>query len=218
MRRAAGTRHPEAIITAAMAIVLAGCVLKGKPPAAAAAVPPAPKPVTTPAPAPAAPPPPLSIPQTHAELPAAQPLTAEALATTEPPGEPPAPPPAPPKKGRSQPATPRPKPEAAAPANPPVAATPPAVEPEPRPRIQEIIPAEDLNRLRASANLHKEQIKQRLDHLPKRGLTKEQRDMVETIRSFVRLSDEAERNGDMRKANELAERGAVLAQGLPGAR
>ncbi len=215
MKRPAGTRHLAAIVAAAMAVILAGCVLKGKPPAAAA-VPPAPKPVAAPAPAPAAPPPPLSIPQTRAELPAPQPVSTEALATTEPPGEPPAPPPAPPKKGQRS-SSPRPKPaEAAAPANPPAVATPPA-EPERAP-IQEIIPAEDLNRLRASANARKEEIRQRLERLPRRGLTKEQRDVVDTIRSFVRLSDEAERSGDMRKANELAERGAVLAQGLPGGR
>jgi len=91
-------------------------------------------------------------------------------------------------------------------------------EPDARPRIQEIVPAEDLNRLKASADAHLQDIRQRLERLPRRGLTNEQKANVETIKSFLRLSEEAERGGDMRKANELAERGLVLAQGLPGAR
>ena len=204
-------KHVAAILAAAMAISLAGCILKGKP-AAVTATPVVPKPAATPAPL--TPPAPLSIPQTHPDLPSPQPLSQEALATTEPPGEPPAPPPPPPrvsKKGNPSPS--RPKPEAPPPVPPVVA----PAEHDPRPPIQEIVPAEDLNRLQASAIAHKREIHQRLDQLP-RILTTEQKEAVDTIRSFVRLSDEAERGGDMRKANELAERGLVLAQGLPGAK
>jgi hypothetical protein len=75
-----------------------------------------------------------------------------------------------------------------------------------------------LNRLRANANAKKDEIRQRLEPLRRRNLTKTQKDLVDTINSFLRLSDEAERSGDLRKANEFAERGAVLAQGLPGGR
>jgi hypothetical protein len=206
-------RHSAAILAAAMAISLTGCVLRGKP-KTTSAVPVAPKPVEAAAP-PSAPPAPLSIPQAHPELPAPQPISAEALATTEIPGEPPAPPPPPPrvsKKGNPPPA--RPKPEATPP-SPPVAAPP---EPDPRPPIQEIVPAEDSNRLKDSADTHKREISRLLAQIPRRGLSTEQRNVVKTILSFVTLSDEAERGGDMRKANELAERGLVLAQGLPGAR
>jgi len=212
-------RFLAAFLAAAIAISLAGCVLKGKP-AAVNTVPVIPRPAEVPAP-PAAPPAALSTPQIHPDLPAPQPVSAEALATTELPGEPPAPPPLPPrvsKKGNTAP--PRPKPEAAPaaqPAVPPVAAPAPA-EPDTRPTIQEIVSPEDSNRLKASADQHKAEIHKMLDQLPRRGLTREQRSVVNDIQSFVRLSDEAERDGDMRKANELAERGLVLAQGLPGGR
>ena len=205
-------KHVAAILAAAMAISLAGCILKGKP-AAVTATPVVPKPVSPPA-APLAPPVPLSISQPRPELPSPQPLSTEALATTEPSGEPPAPTPPPPrvsKKGNPSPS--RAKPEATPP-GPPVAAP---TEPDPRPPIQEIVPTEDLNRLKASAGAHKAAISRRLEQLP-RSLTPEQKDVVDTIKSFVRLSDEAERGGDMRKANELAERGLVLAQGLPSAK
>ena len=212
-------KYPAAIlapvIAIAFAIALAGCVLKGKP-ATTAAIPVTPKPAAVPAPPPA-PPAPLSIPQTHADLPSPQPISSEALATTEAPGEPPPAPPPPPrstKKGSSGTPAPRPKPAEAAPAP----APPPApVVAEPNPPIQEIVPAEDANRLKASADAHKAEIQQRLDHVPRR-LSNEQKTAIETIRSFVRLSNDAERAGDMRKANELAERGLVLAQGLPSAR
>jgi len=206
-----------AILTTAIAISLAGCVLRGKP-AAVSTLPVTPRPAEVAAPPPA-PPAALSSPQTHPELPAPQPLSAEALATTELPGEPPPPLPPPPrvsKKGNASP--PRPRPEAA-PATPPPA-TPAATpaELDPRPPIQEIVSPEDSSRLKASADTHKSEIRRLFGQLPWRELTKEQRDVVDTIRSFVRLSDEAEQGGDMRKANELAERGLVLAQGLPGAR
>lgn len=196
-----------------MAISLTGCILKGKP-KTTSAMPVAPKPAAAPAPPPL-PPAPLSIPQMHPELPAPQPLSAEALATTEAPGEPPAPPPPPPRVSKKNTSPPRPRPETPPP-NPPVVAPP--AEPDTRPPIQEIVPPEDLNRLKASADAHKAEIEKLLSQIPRRGLTKEQKDAVDTIRSFVRLSDEAERGGDMRKADELAERGFVLAQGLPGAK
>lgn len=219
MARPVGAKHLEAILAVGMAVAMCGCVLKGNPSTASVA-PPAPKPVAAAPAAPPPPPPPLSTPQTRIELPAPQPLSADAQQSTEPSGEPPAPPPSPPKKKN---ATPRPRPADAtpAPATPPAtppAAAPAAAEPEPRAPIQEIIPADELNRLRANANAKKEEIRQRLEPLRRRSLTKTQKELVDTITSFLRLSEEAERSGDMRKANEFAERGAVLAQGLPGGR
>jgi len=86
-----------AILAAAFAISLAGCILKGKP-APVTATPVVPKPAAPPA-TPAAPPPPLSVPQIHPDLPAPQPLSTEALASAEGPGEPVAPPPAPARSG-----------------------------------------------------------------------------------------------------------------------
>ncbi|HEY2014229.1 MAG TPA: hypothetical protein VGH38_12055 [Bryobacteraceae bacterium] len=209
-----------AIITAsvllAMAISLSGCVLQGKP-KTAAATPPAPKPVTAPAPAPA-PPAPLSIPQTHAELPAPQPVSSEALATTEPAGEPVAPPPSAPKsprKGSRAPAAQAPKPEVTPPPVTPAVAPP--AEPERGP-IQEIVPAEELKRLQQGADAKKREIRQRLSRLPRHRQSADEKALVDSIQSFVNLSDDAERIGDMRKAYELADRGLVLAQGLPNGR
>ena len=83
-------RSGKAVTVVLLAISLAGCVLRGKPPVAAS-VPVAPAP--TPLPKPPAPPPePLSEPQTKVTLPAPQPLTPEAYASTLPPDEPPPPP------------------------------------------------------------------------------------------------------------------------------
>lgn len=219
MTRPVGARHLEAILAVGMAISMSGCVLTGKPSAASAAPPP-PKPVVSAPASPPSPPPPLSLPQTRVELPPAQTISAEAQNSAEAPGEPPPPPPAPPKKKNSSP-RPRPAdttPPAAATPAPAPAAAPAAAEVEPRAPIQEIIPAEELNRLRNNANAKKEEIRQRLEPLRRRSLTKPQKELVDNINSFLRLSDEAERSGDMRKANEFAERGAVLAQGLPGGR
>jgi hypothetical protein len=209
-----------AILAATLAIALAGCVLKGKPaPVAATPVVPKPAPPATPP----APPPPLSVPQVHPDLPAPQPLSTEALTSAEAPGEPPAPPPAPPRGGSKKGNTPGNRPRDTAPATTPTAPMPaPAAaapaEPDARPTIQEIVPTEELNRLKLSADSLQAQIRQRLARLPKRGLTREQKSDVDRINSFLSLSEEAERGGDMRKANELAERGMALAQGLPGAR
>src|ERR1044071_218396 len=72
-------RPLAAIAVAALAIALSGCVFRGQPKLVAAAPPP--NPVAAEPAAPPAPPAPLSIPQTKVELPEAQPLSAEAMAT-----------------------------------------------------------------------------------------------------------------------------------------
>jgi hypothetical protein len=205
------------ILLAAVALALTGCVLKGKPATTAAAIP-APKPVPPPAPPPA-PPAPLSIPQTHVDLPAPQTISQEAMASAEPPGTPPPPAPKPPtKKGTTPtPVVAAPKPEVAPPAPPTPAATPPA-ESE-RPPIQDILPPDEVNRLKTGIDNFRNAIRQALERLPQRNrLNKRERDAVDTINTFTRLCDDAVNSGDLRKAYGLAERGAVLAQGLQSVR
>jgi hypothetical protein len=218
----------QAILARTMVVLLpgilslSGCVLRGTQPLvnATPVVPPA----VSPAPPPPAPAGPLSISQPHPELPTPQPISPEALATTEPPGQPPQPPPVTPRPSRraSNPPPAQPRVETAPATAPPPAAvtpsTPLVAEPEARPPIQEIVSPDESNRLKAQAHDLKQQIQHRLDQAQRRRLTKEQRESLDSITSFVKLSDEAERAGDMRKAFDLAERGAVLAQGLPGAR
>src|SRR5271169_6228034 len=114
----------KALLTAVLAVALAGSVLRGKRVRAAAVRVP-PRPAATPAPA-APPPAPLSIPQTHVTLPAPQPLDSAAF-DVEPIPEPQPVIPAPPRSRRASPPA----------ATPPAVATP-APEP-PRETVQEIV-------------------------------------------------------------------------------
>jgi len=199
-------RRVEAVAAVVMATSLAGCVLPGKPKVAKA---PATVVEVPPPPPPAPPPVPLSIPQTHAELPPPQPLSAEAVATTEPPEEPPAtttPAPRPVRRPSSQ-ARSEPPPMPVGPTQP--------VEPERAP-IQEIVPAEEQKRFQDEASAIKRDLRQRLDSLKGRQLSRQEHNLVNRISSFVKLSDDAERRGDMRTAYELADRGRVLAKDLAG--
>jgi len=204
-----------ASLVAVIAICLCGCVLRGKPQQVAAASPPPPKPVVAPPP----PPPPraLSIPQTHVDLPTPQPLTSEALNTTEPAEETPAAPrpsPRPPRRTPSQAAAPQRNDASPPPA--PVGPTTPT-EPE-RPSIQEIVPAGEQARLQAEAANRKRTIQQRLQELQPRRLSRKQQEVVKNIQSLVKASDEAEGRGDMNTAAELAQRGLLLVQELLGVR
>jgi hypothetical protein len=206
MKRSAQTRATQAVLAACMAISLAGCVLRGSP-KTAAAVPAAPKPVAS---APAAPPPPpLSIPQTNVELPKPQPLDPEALIT--------APQPEPvPETSTATRSTRRPNPPIQGPAsNPPARIeTPPAPpQPEPeRPPIQEIVPAAEQKRLQDSVQSRKADINRILDQTKDRKLGALQQGVVRTIRSLVGLADDAEKHGDFRQADALAERAQILAR------
>jgi hypothetical protein len=190
-------RRVEVILVAAMAFSLASCVLARKPkPVAAAPAPPQP---AAPEPAPQ----PLSIPQTRVTLPAPQPVDPAALATA-PPAEPP-----PPVQAR-----PAPAPARRAPAPQPKA-DPPAPEPSPtRQPIQEILPAEVQRQLQASAQRHKAEIRALLAQAQRRRLTADERSTVAHINQFVKLSDDAEKSGDMRSSDELAERAYILAKEL----
>jgi hypothetical protein len=209
----------EAILALALATVLAGCVLRGKP--KVAATPPAPQPVTTVPAAPPQPPPPLSIPQTQVQLPPAQPVDPEALPPTavaapEPPADtsPTA------SSGRGSRAArsaagsaSTPKPEATPPPAPPVA-TP---APELRAPIQEVIPPSEQKRLQDSAQSRKREILNWLGTVNHRRMTKHQQSTVVLIRGFLKDSDEAEKREDMRQADALAERAQILMRELQNA-
>lgn len=211
-------RRVDLVLAALMTLFLSGCVLRGKQPQQKATVaPPPPKPIQAPPPASA--PGPLSIPQTHAELPAPQPINPDALATATQPEGPPDNQPTPriPRRAPGPVAGP-PKP----PDTPPVQAqTPPpapaTAEPE-RPRVQEIVPAAELKRLQEAAQARKREIRKALEEAQAHRLSSPQRALVPRIQSFLQLSDDAEVRGDMRQADALAERAQVLARELQGVR
>jgi len=190
-------RRIQAILVAALAISMAGCVLSGKP----KAVPPPPPP---PQPVALEPPPaPLSIPQTHPDLYEPQPVDPKALVTAQP-VEPPAPvqvKPTPPPPAR-RPPTAQPKP-----ADPPPAETS-------RPPIQEILPADLQKQLQASVQNYKSETRTLLAQAQRRRLTVEERNKVASITQFLKLSEEAETGRDLRSAEQLAARACLLARDL----
>jgi hypothetical protein len=207
----------EAIVGAALAISLAGCVVRGTP--KTAAVPATPQPAAPAAPAPEPPPQPLSIPQTEVQLPPAQPLSAEAMATLQPPEPATGPVTNPTRTTRRNPSvtnTPaQPRPEAPAPVTPaPVAPAPAPPPAEAHPLIQEIVPAGEQKRLLDSAEGRKREIQQSLNTLGHKRLNRHQQTTVSRIRAFVRDSDDAQRRGDMRQADALAERAQMLLREL----
>ena len=195
-------RVAEALLIAALGAGLAGCARKPKTVAAAPA-PPAPAPAT-----PAPPPPPLSVPQTNVQLPAPQPLTPEAIGTTQLPSET-APAPTPPRQPVTRP-KPQPRPAELPPATLPPA-TPPTVEPGRAP-ITEVLPAAELKRLQDEASQRSGEARRLIDQIPARRRQQDSR--VRRIETFLKQSADAERRGDMRQANELAGRALVLAREL----
>jgi hypothetical protein len=196
----------KALLTALLSLLLAGCSLRGKP--AKSAVPPAaPKPAANAAPAPP-PPPPLSLPQTRVELPTPQPVDPAAFATE---ATTPEPPPAAAAPARSRRGTPAVSP-ASQPASPPPVVTPPP-EP-PRETVQEIVPAAELKRLQDQAHARRRDVTQILYVLGRRRMTGDQLKVADTIRSFLALSEDAEKHNDMRQADALAERAQILAKEL----
>jgi hypothetical protein len=130
---------------------------------------------------------PLSIPQTQVALPKPQPVDPDALAAGPP----------------------------AAPVETPPAPRPPRSQPAPaRPPIQEIVPAAEQKRLQESAQTRKREIRRLLDQAQARRLNGDERNLVSRIQSFVKLSDDAEKRGDMREADALAERAQILSREL----
>jgi len=192
-----------ALLTALLCVLLAGCSLRGKP-AKAAIVPAAPKPVFTPVPLPP-PPPPLSIPQTRVELPKPQPMDSAALETES---APPEPPPAAAAPARSRRATPA----ASQPATPPAPVSAPA--PEPRETVQEIVSPAESKRLQDQAQTRRREVAQILEQLGRRRVSSAQQNVANSIRSFLALSEEAEKRSDMRQADAFAERAQILAKEL----
>ena len=184
----------EAIVAAALLVGLEGCAARAKPPVPAA---------TPPAPTP--PPQQLSIPQTQVELPRPQPLDPDSLSTAPPAAAPPAaaPPPTtkPPQTTRRQ-AAPPPKPD------------PPPPAETARPPIQEIIPANEQQQLRRSAQDHRSQALQLVAQAQRRSLSAAEQALVTRINQFVKSSSEAERNGELRSADDLAGRAHILAKEL----
>jgi hypothetical protein len=138
------------------------------------------------------------------QLPRPQPLDPAALATMPPAaGLPAAAPPAaskPPQTTR-HPAAP-PKPETSPPAE---AARPP---------IQEILPANLQQQLRRSAQDHRSQAIQLVAQAQRRSLTAAEQALVTRINQFVKSSGDAEKNGDLRSADDLAGRAHILAKEL----
>jgi hypothetical protein len=202
-------RRLELILAAWIAMSLAGCVLRGK---QTKASPPPPTPAPAAKPVAGPPPQPLSIPQTQAQLPAPQTIAPGALATITPPEPPAETPPA--QRTTRRPTGPvagPPRPE-----TPPVPVPTPApatAEPE-RPPVQEIVPASESNRLRESAEARKLEIRKTLDQAHARALSRDQRAVRSRIETFLQQSDDAQRKGDMRLADALAQRAQVLAREL----
>jgi hypothetical protein len=157
------------------------------------------------------------VPQTQVELPAEQPITPEALATTQLPETPAEPPRTLTPPRRTLPSSPAPPKQQTTEAPAPPPAQPPAAEPE-RPAIGEIVPVEELKRLQASAQEEKRAIRQIVEQAQGRRLRGTERGLVGRVEQFVRLSDEAEASGNMRQAYELAHRGLILAKELQVAR
>ena len=200
------------IFAAVIALSSAGCVLKGKQKANATTPPPTPAPAVRPVATPR--PQPLSIYQTDAQqVPPSQSISAEAMATLQS-----SPPPA---ETAAEPRTPRRSSGAVATrpeAQPVQAQTPPAPPPaeteQQRPTVQEIVAPAESKRLQESANNRKQEIRKILEQAQARGLSRDQHEIVARIQSFVQLSDDAEKRGDMRQADALAERGQLLTREL----
>jgi hypothetical protein len=192
------------MLASALAMSLAGCVLRSAP-KTTAATPAPPKPAVAPAPAP--PPQPLSIHQTDVELTSPQPISEEARATTEPPQEP-APTPVPPKPARSRASqTPR---NDTAPA--PVGPTPP--ETTERPPVQPLVTPEEQRQYQASAQRDSQEAKAILDHPPTHSLNHKQQQAKRSAERFLQLAADAEKRLDYRQASELAARALVFAKEL----
>lgn len=197
-------------MTAMLAVCLSGCGLRGKR-AVIAAPPPPPEPTVAKAPEG-----PLSIPQTNVQLPPPQPLDPKALESAQQTPEPAEPQSAPPAKAPKRPAQPA---VATGPQPPPANETPPPpVVTEERPRLQEIVPPEEKKKLADDINVRKREINEVLQQAGRRQLSEQDRSIVERIRSFLQLSDQAAARDDMRQAEALSERALVLARELRGAR
>ncbi len=205
-------------ITAAvmvLAVFLAGCSLRGGGKNAKTAPPP-PKPATTATAT--VPEVPLSIPQTQVQLPSPQPLNPSAVPAPAEAREPepePAPPPRPARRATPTvmgPAAPK---SAETPAPTPVQAP---AQLEERPRLEEIVPQEERRKLADQIAARKREIDEALRQASGRPLSDHDRNIVDRIKSFLQLSDQAAARGEMRQADELSDRALILARELRVAR
>src|SRR6185369_2480667 len=128
---------------------------------------------------PAPPPQPLSIPQTNVYLPAPQPVSPEALATTIPPSEPPPPPPPPPKPVTRTPPSRQPVRAEPAPSPP---TTPP--EGERLPISEAPPPQEEQKRLQDETNARRQEVAQLIARIPK-SRQRQQHDSIGRIKTFL---------------------------------
>jgi hypothetical protein len=189
------------ILTAILSLCLAGCAANAAKVTKATVTPPAP-----------VQPPPLSIPQTHVELPEAQPID-NAAYDTELPAPAVAVPTAPTPARIANPPKPRPLPAR----DPQPAVQPPPVGPPAeaaRPAIQELISPAEANRLQSSAQARRAEASRILQQLDRRRLTASQQQVAASIRNFLALSQDSEKHNDMRQADALAERAQILAKEL----
>jgi len=194
------------ILILALAVLLAGCFLQGKQPAAQTTpAPPAPAAKSS-----AAPPQPLSVPQTQIEIPTPQPVSEAALAAGQTSQDAPEPVAPPRPVRRSPPAVNAARPEAPA--------SPAATEEPTRAPIQEVLTADESKRLQDSAAEHKHEIRRLVDQARLRRLNGHELSVVARIEGMVKLSDDAGAKGDMREADALAERALVLAKDLDSER
>jgi hypothetical protein len=186
-------RLAETLLIVALGIGLSACARKPK----TANLPPAPpKPAAAPAPAP--PPAPLSIPQTNVHLSPPQPLTPEAIATTQLPGEP-TPSPAQPPRPQTKSRPPAPRPVAEQPPAPaPVPAAPPATEPNRAP-ITEVLPEAERQRFKEEMGTRVLEARRLLAQLT-RGRRRDQQTTVGRVETFLKQAEESERRCEIRQS------------------
>lgn len=210
------------VLAAITSLSLVGCLERGK--SRTVVTPPPPKPAVTAktqSPVPEKAPEPLSAPQTRVQLPSPQPLNPAALVANPEPA--PAPQPARARTHRimrtgpavaAAPPAPGTTPPAADTSQAPASA-PPVVEE--RPRLQPILPPEEVRRIQDTIAGRAREIHERLSQVRARPASPEE-SMVGRIRSLLGLSDEAAKRGDMTQADALSEKALVLARGLEVAR
>lgn len=229
------------VLSGLLTIFLLGCSLRGK---QQASIPPpvAPKPVVS---QPEPEPPPVqaavSIPQTRVQLPTPQPISEEALSSipSNSPSRSDAPGPARnPRRASSAPAVSLPSSNPMPPPSQPAASGIPSptvprtevsqsqpealpaqpVEEQPRPRIRPVLSAAERRQKSEEIESRWREVNSMLTQASNRQLSDEQLNTVNRIKSFLSMSEEALRRGDIRQADALSDRALLLAGDLPGAR
>jgi hypothetical protein len=81
-----------------------------------------------------------------------------------------------------------------------------------------VLTTDEKKRLQESADSQKLEIRRLLAQTKSHHPTAEANHEIKRIQSLVAQSNEAEKRGDMRQADALAERALILARGLNGAK